>query len=213
LACKLYHTTQNQTRINMKKVINLSFIAVAAAVLVVGGCKPKEKIPAGEKEVTVLCSGPQYFTDNKTFRANAIGESMDQMTSVKKAETNARNDLAQAIQTTVKTVTDNYTNSRTMDKKEDLEQKFESLNREIVDQTLSGIKTICQRQMQTKDGTYKTYIAIELSSDDLVKQYNDRMSTDDKLKIDYDYNKFKDTFDQEMNKLGQQQKAATTPGN
>jgi hypothetical protein len=56
--------------------------------------------------------------------------------------------------------------------------------------------------MQTKEGTYKTYIAIELSADDLVKKYNERMSTDDKLKIDYDYQKFKDTFDKEMEKMG-----------
>jgi hypothetical protein len=187
---------------NMKKLINLTLVVITAAVIVIGGCKSKEKAPTGEKEVSVPCSGPTFFTDNKTFRANSIGESMDQVTSKKKAETNARNELAQAIQTTVKTVTDNYTNSRTQNTREDLEQKFESLNREIVDQTLSGMRTICEKLMQTKEGTYKTYIAIELSADDLVKKYNERMSTDDKLKIDYDYQKFKETFDKEMDKMG-----------
>jgi hypothetical protein len=56
--------------------------------------------------------------------------------------------------------------------------------------------------VQTKDGNYKTYIAIELSADDLVKKYNERLSSDDKLKIDYDYQKFKETFDKEMEKMG-----------
>ncbi len=185
----------------MKNLINLTFVVITAAAIVIGGCKAKEKAPTGEKEVVVPCSGPTFFTDSKTFRANSIGESMDQVTSKKKAETNARNELAQAIQTTVKTVTDNYTNSRTQNTKEDLEQKFESLNREVVDQTLTGLRTICEKLMQTKEGTYKTYIAIELSADDLVKKYNERMSTDDKLKIDYDYQKFKDTFDKEMEKM------------
>jgi len=122
----------------------------------------------------------------------------------------ARNELAQAIQTTVKTVTDNYTNSRAMNRKEDLEQKFESLNREIVDQQLSGVRTICEKLMQTKEGTYKTYIAIELSSDDLVKKYNERMAADDKLKIDYDYSKFKETFDKEMEKMSGNEKFFVT---
>lgn len=185
----------------MKKLMNVSFIAITAAAIVIGGCKSKEKTPTGEKEVVVPCSGPQFFTDKTTFRSNSIGESMDQVTSKKKAETNARNELAQAISTTVKTVTDNYTNSRSQNTKEDLEQKFESLNREIVDQQLQGIRTICEKLMQTKEGTYKTYIAIELSADDLLKKYNERMSTDDKLKIDYDYQKFKDTFDKEMEKM------------
>jgi len=191
---------------NMKKIGNYSIVAVAIAAALIGGCKSskKDKTPAGETEVVVPCSGPDYFTTNKVFRANSIGESMDQVTSKKKALTNARNELAQSIQTTVKTVTDNYTNSVSMDKKEQLEQKFESLNREIVDQTLQGLRTICEKLVQTKEGNYKTYVAIELSADDLVKQYNSRLSSDDKLKVDYDYEKFKDTFNKEMDKMAAQ---------
>ena len=70
-----------------------SVVAIVAAVMVVG-CKSKPPIPEGEKEVVVPCSGPDYFTNAKVFRANSIGESMDQVTSKKKALTNARNELA-----------------------------------------------------------------------------------------------------------------------
>ncbi|MBS1488797.1 MAG: LPP20 family lipoprotein [Bacteroidetes bacterium] len=190
----------------MKKIGVYSIVAVAFAAALIGGCKSKQKMPDGEKEIVVPCSGPDFFTTNKVFRANSIGESMDQVTSKKKALTNARNELAQAIQTTVKTVTDNYTNSTSMDKKEQLEQKFESLNREVVDQTLQGVRTICEKLVQTKDGNYKTYVAIELSADDLVKEYNNRLSQDDKLKVDYDYEKFKDTFNKEMDKMSSQRR-------
>jgi hypothetical protein len=67
---------------------------------------------------------------------------------------------------------------------------------------LSGLKTICEKLMQTQNGTYKTYIAIELSADELVASYNERLSKDERLKIDYDYEKFKETFDKEMEKMG-----------
>jgi len=193
----------------MKKLANLSLIMVVAAAIVIDGCKSKEKMPAGETEIVVPCSGPDYFTTKDAFRANSIGESMDQVTSKKKALTNARNELAQSIQTTVKTVTDNYVNSRTMNNKEALEQRFESLNREVVDQTLQGIVTKCEKLVQTKDGNYKTYVAIELSASDLIAKYNERLSKDDQLKIDYDYEKFKDTFNQEMDKKAAEQKAGT----
>jgi hypothetical protein len=186
--------------LDMKRIANLSFVLVAVAAAFVGGCKSKPKTPDGEKEIVVPCSGPDFFTTTKVFRSNSIGESMDQVTSKKKALTNARNELAQSIQTTVKTVTDNYTNSRSMNRKEELEQKFEQLNREVVEQTLQGVRTICEKLVQTKEGNYKTYVAIELSADDLVKQYNERLSKDERLKIDYDYEKFKDTFNQEMEK-------------
>lgn len=184
----------------MKRILKLSTIAVTLAAALIAGCKSKAKLPTGETEVAIPCSGPGFYTDSKVFRANSIGESMDLVTAKKKAMVNARNDLAQSIQTTVKTVTDNYTNSTSVDKREQLEQKFESLNREVVEQTLQGIRTICEKPVQTKEGNYRFYVAIELSADDLVKQYNSRITADEKLKVDYDYEKFKDTFNKEMDK-------------
>ena len=96
----------------MKNLFRLStFVALLATVAMVG-CKKAEKLPKGEEEVNIPCSGSDYFTSNKVFRANSLGESQDLVTSKKKALTNARNDLAQAISTTVKTVTDNYVKVR-----------------------------------------------------------------------------------------------------
>jgi hypothetical protein len=185
----------------MKKLYSSLMLAALAALFIIG-CKSKEKAPKGESEVVVPCSGSEFFTTNKFFRANSIGESQDQVTSKKKALSNARAELASSIQTTVKAVTDNYVNSREMNNKEEVEERFEQLNREIVDQKLSGLKTICEKLMQTQNGTYKTYIAIELSADELVASYNERLSKDERLKIDYDYEKFKETFDKEMEKMG-----------
>lgn len=59
-----------------------------------------------------------------------------------------------------------------------------------------------KKLVKTDQGTYKTYVAIELSADELVSKYNERLSKDDRLKIDYDYTKFKETFDKEMEKMG-----------
>ena len=188
--------------LNMKNLTQLSFALVAVAAVLVAGCKGKEKLPQGEQEIIVPCSGPDYFTNSKYFRANSIGESQDQVTSKKKALTNARNELAQSIQTTVKTVTDNYVNSREMNNKEQVEERFESLNREVVDQTITGVRTLCEKLVKTENGSYKTYVAIELSADELVSKYNERISKDEMLKIDYDYEKFKDTFEKEMAKMG-----------
>ena len=188
----------------MKKLALSALTMIALGTVFVTGCKSKKEVkaPKGEVEVSVPCSGPDFFTTNKFFRANSIGESQDQVVSKKKALTNARNELAQAIQTTVKTVTDNYVNSREMNNREEVEERFESLNREVVDQTISGVRTICEKLMKTADGTYKTYIAIELSADELVSKYNERISKDERLKIDYDYEKFKETFEKEMEKMG-----------
>lgn len=185
----------------MKKLTYSSLLLFALAGVVMIGCKGKEKLPKGEREVNIPCSGTDYFTNNKFFRANSLGESSDLRVSKEKAMTNARAELAASIQSTVKTVTDNYVNSREFNNKEDLEERFEQLNRTVVDQTLSGIKMICEKQVQVDGGSYRTYVAIELSASDIVQKYNENLSQDQRLKIDYDYEKFKETFDKEMEKM------------
>lgn len=187
---------------NMKK-LTYSLLVLAAAVFAVG-CKGKKEAaqPKGEVEVVVPCSGSEYFTTNKVFRANSIGESSDQVASKKKALSNARAELAASISTTVKAVTDNYLNSREMNNREEVEERYEQLNREVVEQQLTGVRTICEKLMRTEQGTYKTYMALELSAADLVSAYNEKLSKDERLKIDYDYEKFKETFDKEMDKMG-----------
>ena len=194
-------------RTSTSKIASFAFMGL----MLVGGlsaCKNKKKAaeaakpPMGETEVKVLCSGPEYFTDEKNFRANNLGESMDQATAKKKALSNARAEMASAINTQVKSVIDNYVNSREMNNKEEVAERFEGLTREVVDQKLTGTRTICEKMMKVEGtGNYKCYVAIELSAQDLLAAYNERLSKDDKLKIDYDYEKFKETFDKEMENM------------
>lgn len=159
---------------------------------------PPAALPEGEVEIIVPCSGPEFFTDSEVFRANSVGESIDLSVSKRKAMTNARSQLAASIQTTVKAVTDNYVNSSESNNTEQVEERFESMNREVVSQELRGIRKICERYYRTPDGKYKTYVAIELSAGQLVDAYHQRLSSIQGLKIDYDYEKFKKTFEQEM---------------
>ena len=197
----------------MRTLTTSRTITVLMTALMLSGamtaCKSKKKAaaaaapPDGETEVKVLCSGPEYFTDNKVFRANALGESMDQATAKKKAMSNARADLAASINTQVKAVIDNYVNSREMNNREEVGERYEALAREVVDQKLTGTKTICEKMMKVNSsGNYKCYVAIELSAQELLAAYNERLSTDERLRIDYDYEKFKETFEKEMEKLG-----------
>lgn len=190
------------------RIATYGFMALMA-IGAMSSCKSKKKAaeaakpPSGETEVVVMCSGPEYFTDDENFRANNLGESMDQATAKKKALSNARADMASAINTQVKAVIDNYVNSREMNNKEEVAERYESLAREVVDQRLKGTRTICEKMMKVDaTGNYKCYVAIELSAQDLLAAYNERLSKEDRTRIDYDYEKFKDTFDKEMEKLG-----------
>lgn len=178
-------------------------LTVLGFIVAFSGCKSKEKVAKvpGEEIIEVYCSGPEFFANAEYFRANQVGESLDQATAKKKAMSNARADLASSVETTIKGVVDNYVNSRELNNVEEVEERFESLTREVINQKLTGVKTICEKTTKTTDGKYKTYIALELAGDELMNAMNERLSTDAKLKIDYDYEKFKNTFNEEMKKM------------
>lgn len=184
---------------------------VLSAFLIIGsiamiGCKSKEKKDKpvkGEIEISMHCSGPEYFSDKKNIRSNALGESTDRSVAMKKGMNEAKTKLAASIQTTIKATIDNYANSREFNNKEQVEERFESLSREVVKQKLSNVHRICEKMTQKTDGSgkYVYYIAIEMKAGDLLEAINEKLTKQESLRIDYDYEKFKQTFDKEMNKL------------
>jgi hypothetical protein len=190
-------------------VMTLVVLVSFGLILALGGCKSKKETTAvqapvadaGEKLIDVYCSGPEYWSDDDYFRASSVGESADQATSKKKALSNAKADLAGFIETTLKATFDNYVKDSEMNNVSEVLEKYEGLSREVVNQKLNGIKVICEKQTVTKNNTYKTYVAIELSGEDIASAMNQRLSTDDKLFIDYNYEKYKETFDKEMENL------------
>lgn len=198
-----HNTKAMKTIARSTRIAKTAFLFLAVA-LAFTACKKNKEIQAPDGEVLIneYCSGEEFFTNNEFFRSNGLGESMDQATAKKKAFSNARADLASAISTTIQGTIDNYVNSREFNNREEVEERFEGLTREVLDQELKGTKTICQKAVKVTDnGNYKYYVAIELSGQGLIGAMNERLSQDERLKIDYDYEQFKETFNQEMEKL------------
>jgi predicted transcriptional regulator len=192
--------------ITLKVTNSVLSIALVLGLFACGGSKKASNDTVsvkqqGESLIEVYCTGPDYQSNKDNFRASAIGESLDQMVAKKKASTNARAELASLVQTTVKGTIDNYVNSTEMNNVEQVEERFESLTREVINQKLQNLRVICEKHTKTSEGKYKTYLAIEIKAADLVEAMNAKLSQDAKLKVDYDYEKFKKTFDEEMKKL------------
>ena len=106
----------------------------------------------------------------------------------------------------MKVVGDNYVNSSEVNNKEQLTETFQEMSRTVVDQNLKGAVEICEKLTQKPDGSYVSYVAIELSGEKITNSYNERLSKDEKLKADYNYEKFKETFEKEMTKMAEDQK-------
>ena len=183
--------------------LTLSLLTLSSVLIATTGCNNNKSITpeqAGEVEILEYCSGDDYKSDKDHFRASATGESMSRETAKKMARSNAESRLARSISATLEVVTDNYVNSTQFNNKEEVTETFNDLARTVVNQQLSGAITACERLTQKTDGNYVSYMAIDLSGDELVSRYNERLSQDERIMADYNYERFKETFEAEMAK-------------
>ena len=155
---------------------------------------------ADEIEIKQFCTGTEFESSEGFIRARFFGESNDMAMSKKVAKSNTLEELASKIEVSVKAVIDNYNSRRQKDVNESVEKRFEELIRTTVKQKINGYKTICEKVTKTKEGKYRTYLVYELATDNVLNPLYDNLSKDDELKVDYDYQKFKQTFEEEMNK-------------
>ncbi len=188
--------------------MKLRTIALASAtVLMVAAttsCKSKKKAvvepPKGEVEMILPCA--EFKSDGKYFRAYSFGESSDANVAKQKALSNARSELAAQISTTMKIVGDNYVKSSEFNNVEEVLERFEQNSRTVVNERINGAVAVCDKLTQvTSSGRYKYYVALELSGEDMVDRYYKTLTNDQTLKVDYNYEKFKKTFEEEMAKM------------
>lgn len=183
-----------------------NFILLVCTVAILFGinaCKTKKPIQnvTGSTEISLPFTGKEYQSDKDFFRAKQLGKSPDLATSKKIALQNAKSELASNVQSLIKTVTDQYTNQRTVGTAQDFENKFEELTREVVNQNLADVKIIGEKTFKETDGSYTYWIAVEMSKTSVLDGINNKISKDAKLLLDYDKKKFEETFNNEMQKL------------
>lgn len=196
----------------MKKslVRNLGLAFIAVSLISFASCKQQQATvkPTDEmKEVITPCSDDEFHSDAKFFRGTGIGTSQDQATAKSKANLDAARNLAASINRILKGVTDRYTNERQIGENSEFEQKFEDMTRDVVNQEMNNVSTVCSKTFQDpKDKKYKVYMALEVAKDELLNNIKDKISKDQKLQLDYDKQKFENIFNEEMEKLANERK-------
>lgn len=181
----------------MKKILFFAMVAIMFS----GCAKKAQEAYKGEVDVEIPCSEDKYKSDAKVFRALGEGYSTDMTIARNKALTTARAELATQIGATIKRVTDNYASSYQTGIQEEAKSRFQDLTRVVVEQRLQGTRVVCEKAKRTKDNKFRIYVVVELSSDDLATDILNKVSSDDKLRTDYEYEKFKKVFEEEMKKL------------
>lgn len=179
----------------MKLISKISILSLA--VILLNSCGVK--LPAGQKEVELPCFEDKYTTSKKNYMASGKGVSLDQVTSRKKALMNAKSEIASLVRSNIRSLTDDYAVSRSVNTKEEFKTRFESITSETVDEMLSDIKVACQTlAFDKKTGQYSTYLALSISKDAAANQIINKLSASEKKDLDLDYEKFRALLDKDV---------------
>ncbi len=182
----------------------LFLVAAFVGAVSLASCKGSKKAAVSDqfgKEVVTPCSDEDFHSDKTHFRGTGNAQSTNLSTAKRKASLDANAMLAAGVNRTIKTVTDRYTQDITVGEASEFVEKFEDMTRSVVNQTLNNVSTACNKTLQNKEGLYHVFVAVEVAKDEMLNNISDRISKNDKLKLDYDKMKFENIFNEEMAKL------------
>jgi len=192
----------------MKKRTTIVLFAtiVAGTAMLFTQCKSKEKTaaipaPAGETRLIQYCSGPEYRSDGENFRATSVGESTNQQMSKRIARNMALEEISTQLNAFVSGVFDIHSKQIELTEDMDLTQRVEGMIRVSIDENIKGAHVICEEVTTTAQGRYKTYLAMELSASSILSAIERRISQEDETRIDFNYERFKETYMEEMQRL------------
>ena len=143
--------------------MNIKIISLIA-LATLGACAPGT---LGSK-VKEPFQGSSYQSNNRFFRGTGKGESSSDNIARSKADLEAKTQLAGQVNTTIKQVADQYLGQTQNDRAADVDDKFQSLVREVMNTNIANLKKIGEEKYYLKEESkYTVYIAYEINKTDM----------------------------------------------
>ena len=185
--------------------------------LIISGCGAEKKVVTKNDRKEVDLPFDDVKSDKKAFRAVGIQSSPDISFAIEMAGDDARQKLAAQINTLVKNVSEDFSGQFAKSQyggvDRDFYAKMEALGYNIVQQQLSNALITGQKVYEVKNKrqgiVYEAHVAIELNRDDFEEAYGsgvkNMVKDQDKLETDFRLEKFKETFEKQMEEFSKSQ--------
>ena len=179
----------------MKKIYLL--LGAALLVLVMSSCGSEKKVAS-----TLPCPECKSSTDVFRYLGQHVAAGDRQMQQARTMAANAaRAELAAQVEATIKRVIDNYTSEYISGDNADFNQRVQDIARTVINKTITGTPVICEGTMPgSTPGNTICYACVELSGKSVMDGITSQIANDDKLRTDFEYEKFKKVLEEEMNK-------------
>jgi hypothetical protein len=167
-----------------------------------GGPKTTNLAPPPDEVVA-----PDWFlsppSDPNYIYAAATQTSRDQQLAIKKAETEARTDLAQQMESKVSNLTKQFQEEVGLGEDSELLQQFTSATKTVTQQTLSGSKRE-QTKLLKESNIYRAYVLMSLPIGVANQQLMEKIKANQNLYTRFRSTKAFEDLDSEIEKMNQQ---------
>lgn len=180
----------------MKHTNLFSFFLLATIAFLLSSCGNSS--PLGEK-IKEPFSGNKYESNGRYFRAVGKGDSQDENIAKNKADLQAKKELAQQVETRMKVVTDQYLHDNQTNSGSEINDKFQSLIREVTNTQIADLRKIGEEKY-IKEGKYTVYIAYEIHKRDMYRFMKRQAKLDARLN-EAERKAIEDIIDQELKEV------------
>lgn len=184
------------------------FIGLALVAITLTGCKSSKQTMTdmGNKEIELPCSG--FDRDTKEyFTGMGVGENVNMQNSRTAAFNAAKNMVLLKIGGMAKGLTTAYNKSMSGSApQDDVSRIVEGEIATVVERMLNDAEQTCEKLYQTPSGTYQSHIAIRISKEEIAKDVADKLSENEKLRMEYDRERFRKFAKEYMEGLNEQGK-------
>lgn len=165
-----------------KKITFSAALSAIALSAILAGCTAPQPAPLQQPQPVASGEKPQapvemetpleeYRSDTETsYRAVGSAEDFSEDSARRMAFQSAQRQIADKIETLVRTVSENYAKTARVDARTSSQELTESLSRSVSEQRLSEIRQIKSKlYFMPTSGTYKAYVAVEMKRDRVKK--------------------------------------------
>lgn len=156
---------------------------------------------AREKKAKQPCQ-KEGLSTKEEIRAHAQASSVNAESARQKALASARATMGFNVEFLLKAVNEQYISDYEVGIADDYRSSFNQIARDVTQKSLRFAIPICEEVLQdTKTKQYTVHVALALKGADLAKMYEDAVSADEKLRTDFEREKFLKTYNDEMEKF------------
>lgn len=179
----------------MKKIGLLMCAALLGMFVISCGSSKKTAAP---KDEHCCLSTPDAFRAEGSFLAQY--ESMEPKAK-SNAANNARQELATMMEATISRVIENYASTYNDGDAQDFKESVKELSRSVVKQTIKNSVPAIPGWSEKREKGTMFYVCLEADPNALLNGIKEKVSNDAKLRTDFEYEKFKQIFEKEMENL------------